>query len=115
MSASRPQGLLATSGWQIHFATREKTKARGSPTGRRPYSALVFYGQDLGFKVKPKSFFILWFQPGGGYAAHYPIETKDEVSPLGANHVKKPPWANSTVVAPEIKQVKTGGAHAGFF
>ena len=69
---------VANGGWQILFTNREKTKARGSPTGRRPYSALVFYGQDLVFKVKPKSSFMLWFQPGG-----------DVCRPLSGSHQRQ--------------------------
>ena len=43
---------VASSGWQLLFATREKTKARDSPTGRRPDSALVFYGKKHAFGAK---------------------------------------------------------------
>ena len=103
MSANRPCGRLATSGWQLLFATREKTKARGSPTGRRPYSALVFHGKNHVFEGKTVVLFMLWFQPGGGYAALFPALTKGKASPLGAKSFKKSPQGlGLTVVAPEV-------------
>lgn len=112
-----PEGFSPLAGGKFTLPPEKKTKARGSPTGRRPDSALVFYGQDLGFKVKPKSFFMLWFQLGGGYAALFPVETKGEVSPMGQSHIKKPPMGDLNGRRPRgIKQKGSnlGGAHAHF-
>ena len=108
---------VATGGWQLLFATREKTKARGSPTGRRPYSALFFYGKkrDFGSKVA-FPFYALVSTRGRRMSPFIRLKPKAKPSPWGQNHVKvSPPWARGDGRRPRgVKKGKNPGARPLF-
>ena len=94
---------VATSGWQLLFATREKTKVMGEPFGRRPDNTSVFYGKKHDFGSKGVLLFhALVSTRGAATPPFIRLKPKARPSPWGQRWLNKTPWANLTVVAPEI-------------